>query len=245
MCMHMHMCMHMYPSMQQSICCWASLGRRKRYRVIAAWSLPFIPSKLASSPAPRRGRRVHARCENVSVWGRALPPTCYNRPFPTEPALRSRRECELSRAARPRAHCYVEDRVRSLMSIACTACALHAHCMHCVAHSDEWTCGALAVAARSATSSFKVACLVASTPSSAARSSLATPLPPLHSRIALQTAFGFEGSACRRHNRRRCAQETSSVWDRPPGAQRRCPPQSPGSLWSLSRALGASGASPG
>ena len=50
--------------------------------------------------------------------------TCQKYSFPIEPAPPSRRECELSRAARPRAHCHVEDRVRSLMS----NCV---HCMHC------------------------------------------------------------------------------------------------------------------
>ena len=133
----------------------------------------------------------------------------------TEPAPRSRRECELSRAARRRAHCHVEDRARS---IDVESRALHVRCMHCTAPSDEWTCGALAAVARSVTSSFKEACLVASTPSSAARSCPATAPLPLRSRIALRMAFGFEGSACRRRNRRRCAQETSSAWDRPPGA---------------------------
>ena len=50
--------------------------------------------------------------------------TCQKCSFPIEPAPPSRRECELSRAARPRSHCHVEDRVRSLMS----NCV---HCMHC------------------------------------------------------------------------------------------------------------------
>ena len=73
--------------------------------------------------------------------------------------------------------------------------------------------------------------------SSAAHSSPATALPPLRSRIALRMAFGFEGSACRRHNRRRWSQGTSFVWAQPPGAfasDPMAPPQSPDSAASPS-----------
>ena len=54
----------MYPSMQQSICCWASLGRRKRYTVIALEALyPLgFPSKLCffsrAPPWPSRACSV-------------------------------------------------------------------------------------------------------------------------------------------------------------------------------------------
>ena len=80
----------------------------------------------------RRGCLVMLRTYTPLARG-----TCQKCSFPIEPAPPSRRECELSRAARPRAHCHVEDRVRSLMS----NCV---HCMHCtcplVSGSRSRTC---------------------------------------------------------------------------------------------------------
>ena len=80
-----------------------------------ASSAGIAPKQPAFAPCMLRD----AAC--VHALGRG---TCQKYSFPIEPAPPSRRECELSRAARPRAHCHVEDRVRSLMS----NCV---HWMHC------------------------------------------------------------------------------------------------------------------